>query len=65
MLLPITCTLIDKRRVRVDAILASQFADVPGTRVAGQVTLQEEDRIAGYYGAGFLYATPSRMEPIV
>lgn len=65
VLLPITCTLIDKRRVRVDAILASQFADVPGTRVAGQVTLQEEDRIAGYYGAGFLYATPSRMEPIV
>jgi photosynthetic reaction center H subunit len=49
----------------VDAITAGQFAGVPTTKSADAVTLREEDRIMGYYGAGYLYATPSRQEPLV
>ncbi|MFX9688362.1 hypothetical protein ABTO93_19400, partial [Acinetobacter baumannii] len=52
-------------RVTVDAILGSQFADVPVTKSPDQVTKLEEDRIVGYYGAGTLYATPSRQEPFL
>jgi photosynthetic reaction center H subunit len=29
------------------------------------VTLMEEERIAAYYGAGTLYAEPSRGEPLI
>jgi len=30
-----------------------------------QVTLLEEEKIMAYYGAGTLYATPSRQEPLL
>ena len=30
-----------------------------------QVTLLEEEKISAYYGAGTLYATPQRQEPLV
>jgi photosynthetic reaction center H subunit len=49
----------------VHAILAHQFADVPGHREANQVTMLEEEKISAYYGAGTLYATPERQEPLV
>jgi photosynthetic reaction center H subunit len=49
----------------VDAILASQFAGVPGLANPDRITLREEDKIMGYYGAGYLYATPARQEPFV
>lgn len=67
VLLPMTMSMIDKRRksVAVDAITGAQFADVPVTASAAQVTLDEEERIAAYYGGGFLYATPSRTEPLL
>ena len=42
-----------------------QFADVPATKSLDQVTKLEEDRIVGYYGAGTLYATPARQEPLL
>jgi len=29
------------------------------------VTLLEEDKIAGYFGGGRLYATPDRQEPLL
>lgn len=51
--------------VKVGAILGAQFADVPRTKAPEQITLREEDVIAGYYGAGTLYATPSRLEPLL
>jgi len=38
---------------------------VPTTRHPDQVTLLEEDKIAGYYGGGYLYSTPQRQEPLV
>ena len=53
------------RSVRVNAILASQFANVPTTKNADLVTLLEEDKIMGYYGGGLLYATPARAEPVL
>ena len=51
--------------MRVNAILGSQFAAVPETVSLDQVTKREEDRIVGYYGAGTLYATPARQEPML
>ena len=53
------------RTVTVNAILGSQFANVPATKNPGQVTLLEEDKIVGYFGGGLLYATPSRAEPVI
>jgi photosynthetic reaction center H subunit len=67
VLLPMPFALVNHKRgrVTVNAILGSQFADVPVTKSPDQVTKLEEDRIAGYYGAGTLYATPSRQEPML
>ena len=65
VLLPINFAKVKRTEVQVDAILASQFADVPGLRTPGQVTLLEEEKIMAYFGAGSLYATPLRQEPLV
>jgi photosynthetic reaction center H subunit len=67
VLLPMPFALVNHKRgrVTVNAILGSQFADVPVTKSLDQVTKLEEDRIVGYYGAGTLYATPSRQEPML
>ena len=53
------------RSMRVGAILASQFADVPALRNADVITLLEEDKISGYFAGGLLYATPERAEPLL
>jgi photosynthetic reaction center H subunit len=67
VLLPMPFALVNHKRgrVTVNAILGSQFANVPVTKSLDQVTKLEEDRIVGYYGAGTLYATPSRQEPFL
>jgi len=67
VLLPMPFALVNHKRgrVTVNAILGSQFADVPVTKSLDQVTKLEEDRIVGYYGGGTLYATPSRQEPML
>ncbi len=54
-----------ERVVKVRAIMGSQFADVPALQSPDRITLREEDRICGYYGGGYLYATPARAEPLV
>ena len=54
-----------RRRVTVKAIKGSQFPGVPTTKNADRVTLAEEDKISGYYGAGTLYATADRLEPFL
>jgi photosynthetic reaction center H subunit len=66
-LLPITMARIwgRERTVKVRAILAAQFADVPALANPNQVTKREEDRIVGYYAGGTLYATPARMGPVL
>jgi photosynthetic reaction center H subunit len=67
VLLPINFTRIDGRRqqVRVKSVLGRHFADVPSLRNPDQVTLLEEDRICAYYAGGTLYATPSRLGPVL
>lgn len=65
VLLPMNMAVIDgsARAVKVSAITAAQFLNVPTTASPDQVTLNEEEKIIGYYGAGYLYATPDRQEP--
>jgi len=65
VLLPIGFLKFDalRKQVKVRSILASQFADVPGIAADDRVSLREEDRIAGYYAGGTLYATPERFGP--
>jgi photosynthetic reaction center H subunit len=67
VLLPMTMARIwpRSRTVNVHSILAGQFADVPPIAHLDQVTKREEDKIVGYYGGGTLYATPSRMGPLL
>lgn len=65
VLLPVNFARIGDLRVKVQSILANQFAQVPATRNPDTVTLLEEDKIMGYYGGGVLYATPSRQEPLL
>lgn len=66
VLCPITFARITRHgEVKVHALLASQFADVPATKAADRITLLEEERIQAYFGAGLLYADPSRVEPLI
>jgi photosynthetic reaction center H subunit len=69
VLLPMTLARIHtgqrRKQVLVNAILSHQFAKVPRTKHPEQVTLLEEDKIYAYYGAGTLYAEPSRQEPLL
>lgn len=52
-----------RRRVKIDALLASQFAGAPRIAAADSITLYEEERVQAYFGGGYLYATPARQEP--
>ncbi|MEN0002026.1 MAG: photosynthetic reaction center subunit H [Pseudomonadota bacterium] len=70
VLVPFNFTLIrtprDKEKIfYVHAITGEQFANVPQTRKRTEITFLEEDKIMGYFGAGLLYATPSRQEPVI
>ena len=51
--------------VAVQAILAEQFHGVPALGQPGRITLLEEERVSAYYGAGTLYATSARSEPLL
>jgi photosynthetic reaction center H subunit len=65
VLLPMNFARVSDSGVKVQSILADQFAQVPGLRNAEQVTLLEEEKIVAYYGGGTLYASPDRQEPLV
>jgi photosynthetic reaction center H subunit len=66
VLLPINFTRIKRDQpVRVQALYAYQFADVPGQKSPDHVTVLEEEKICAYFGAGTLYADPQRAEPLV
>ena len=54
-----------RRSVRIDALLASQFANAPALESPDQITFDEEERVAAYFGGGTLYATPQRSEPLL
>jgi photosynthetic reaction center H subunit len=64
-LVPMTFCRVTRERVKVHALLASQWAGVPATRSSSSITLLEEEKISAYFGAGLLYAEPSRLEPLV
>jgi photosynthetic reaction center H subunit len=64
VLLPIAFARIRKDEVVVDALLASQFGNVPALARNDQITMLEEEKVSAYYGAGTLYATPDRQEPL-
>lgn len=51
--------------VHVHALLAHQFAGIPRLRSPGQVSLLEEEKITAYCGAGLLYASPERVQPLI
>jgi photosynthetic reaction center H subunit len=65
VLLPIPFARIGREQVDVKSIFAKHFANVPATKHPDQVTFLEEDKISAYYGAGTLYAEPSRSEPLI
>jgi photosynthetic reaction center H subunit len=65
VLLPINFASVRTRQVKVSAILGGQFADVPGIRHPDQITMLEEEKVTAYFGAGTLYAEPSRAEPLL
>ena len=51
--------------IHVNAILASQFKDVPKLGNPDRITMLDEEKIQAYYGGGFLFATPDRAEPLI
>ena len=67
VLAPMMMAKVDRRRRRVviDALLASQFAGAPRIEATDQITLYEEERVQAYFGGGYLYATPARQEPLL
>jgi photosynthetic reaction center H subunit len=65
ILMPITMAEVSRRGVMTDAITGAQIAGVPRTKSADQVTLLEEEKITAYFGAGYLWATPERAEPLI
>jgi photosynthetic reaction center H subunit len=67
VLFPMTMADVQRgsKTVCVDAVLGSQFAQAPVLENPNQITLYEEERVVAYFGAGYLYATPQRAEPIL
>ncbi|MBV9075913.1 MAG: photosynthetic reaction center subunit H [Methylobacteriaceae bacterium] len=67
VLVPMPFVRVDQRGgyVKVRALLASQFADVPPLKDPTTITKLEEDKIQGYFGGGNMYATPARSEPLL
>jgi len=65
VLLPHNFARVGDQALMVRSIFAKHFESVPGTRHPDQVSLLEEEKIMAYFGAGTLYATPDRAEPII
>ena len=65
VLLPVPFARIGPRAVRVRSVNGAQLAQVPRTRHPDQATFLEEEKVIAYYGAGTLYADPSRAEPLL
>jgi len=65
ILLPVPFARIRRHEIEVNSIHSHQFDKVPTTRDRDQVTLLEEEKITAYFGAGTLYADPSRSEPLL
>ena len=64
-LIPMQIVRIKRDRVSVLSIQSKHFANVPSLASATQVTLLEEEKICAYYAGGKLYATETRIGPLV
>ncbi len=62
-LVPMTMARIRSNSVDIKSIFGEHFAGVPTIAAPSQVTKLEEDKISGYYGGGYLYASTDRLEP--
>lgn len=67
VLAPMMMAKVDRRRHRVvvDALNAARFAGVPRPAAPDRITLYEEERVAAYFGGGYLYANADRQEPFL
>lgn len=66
VLVPVNFTRITRKQgVKVHALYAHQFAEIPTPRHAETVTVLEEEKIMSYFGAGLLYADADRSEPLL
>jgi len=53
------------RETRTNTITTAQFSDVPRTKDPQTITMIENKKIMGYYGAGLFYSTPDRTKPLM
>jgi photosynthetic reaction center H subunit len=65
VLVPLPLCSVRWTGVSTHAVLGAQFVGAPALSGADSVTFDEEERAAAYFGAGLLYATPARSEPIL
>jgi photosynthetic reaction center H subunit len=63
--LPMPMVKVSRRGIVTDAVKAAQFAGCPQLKSPAQITLLEEEKVSAYFGAGYLWATPERSEPLV
>jgi photosynthetic reaction center H subunit len=63
--LPMPMVKVSRRGIACDAVKGSQFAGCPQLKSPTQITLLEEEKVSAYFGAGYLWATPERSEPLV
>ena len=63
--LPMPMVRVSRGKVVTDAVTAGQFVNCPQLKSPVQITLLEEEKVQAYFGAGYLWATPDRSEPLV
>lgn len=66
-LAPMTMLSVDRRKraISIDSLSAAQFAGAPQLAESDRITRNEEELIVGYFGGGYLYSRPTRVEPIL
>ncbi|TRW14994.1 photosynthetic reaction center subunit H [Glacieibacterium frigidum] len=67
VLAPMFMASVDRKRraIEIDAVCGRQFDNAPATPVSNTISLNEEERVQAYFGAGYLFATPDRAEPFL
>ena len=67
VLAPMGMATVERKRrtIEIDALLGGQIGGAPATPEGGTITLRQEEHVLGYFGAGYLYATPGRQEPLI
>jgi photosynthetic reaction center H subunit len=65
VLIPMAMCLVKRDHVSTDSINAAQFAGAPRVPAGGTITLLQEEKVMGYFGGGYLYASRERQEPLI